>query len=120
MGSEPQPSVEGHEKGVTPLPDQAPVQGDHRLGSLLEEIPERAQGGTHRRSGHGMIGGHNLCEVASELLLPDLNHRRVQPLLCGMVPLAVHRRSARLLALKMALAARRPEPGLMHHSDQGV
>jgi hypothetical protein len=94
MGGEPQAGNARHASGIAPLPDRAPIQDDHRLGSLLREIPQPTQGGSNRRSGYGVVGGHNLREVANELLLPGLDHRRVQPLLRGMVSLTLHGHSA--------------------------
>ena len=103
------------------MPDQAPIQADHRLSSLLREIPEPTQGGANRCSKYGVVGGHNLREVANELLLLGLDHRRIQPLFCvGWSLSRFIDTGLALSALEMALAARQPDPGLIHHSDQGV
>jgi transposase InsO family protein len=121
MGAQPQAGLEDNAPGVAPLPIATPIQADHRLGSLLEEISEPTQGGANRHSKYGVVGGHNLREVASELLLPLASILDEFSRYC--VGWALSRfidTRLTLSALEMALAARQPEMGLIHHSDQGV
>ena len=105
-----------------PSPDA--LDADHGLGPCPSRCPECARPAIRREWHPGdesrVGGGHHLrphrggCLFLAVVL--DLASRRV-------VGWAMRTRSSAelaLAALRMALAARRPEPGLVHHSDRGV
>jgi putative transposase len=61
-----------------------------------------------------------LRALADLLHLPGLHPRRLVPTLCRLAGVAHDRHYLTLAALNHAIALRRPQPGLVHHSDRGV
>jgi hypothetical protein len=109
----PQASLEDHvreESLLCQLRGAALCQPQIRI-SHIRQVSEPHQSCGDRWARPGLDLGHHLHPAAHHLLLPGGDHGRLQPLLCRLT----------LWALEMALSSKRlPEPGLIHHSDQGV
>ena len=64
--------------------------------------------------------GHNVCEDLGRLALPRLRPGHLLPKGRRLVYVASHLRTELVLdVMNMAIYTRRPQPGLIHHSDRG-
>jgi putative transposase len=105
----PQASAEDHERGVASVSAKAPLYANHRFGSFFWQIPD-------------------------QVWISDITYIRLPASFCYLAAIldAYSRKCVgwhlsrwidtrlTLCALEMALTSRRPAPGLIHHSDQGV
>jgi hypothetical protein len=100
---------------------KAPPCASHGFGSLFQELPEPHQRRGARGAGSDLALGHNLHPITHRLLLSGGGPGRLPPLL--RVGWSLSRwidTRLTLSAPETALWSRLPEPGLIHHSDQGV
>jgi putative transposase len=102
------------------VPAKAPLCADHGLGSRIRQIPN-------------LIKDIEIDRL-DQAWISDITYIRLPTTFCYLAAIldAYSRRcvgwhlsrwidtSLTLSALEMALDSRRPDPGLIHHSDQGV